>query len=113
MRSDWRRSVRRTRTRAWLPSAVFRDRRRGTTKRRALVRCRQVRRTQSFSGLGTLTVLTIDMERGLPALDADALMTDGDTVYASEDRLYVASQRWLPSDAPRAASPRARRATTG
>ena len=70
-------------------------------RRRALVRCRQVRRTQSFSGLGTLTVLTIDMKRGLPAVDADALMTDGDTVYASEDRLYVASQRWLPSDAPR------------
>jgi hypothetical protein len=101
IKRDWRRSVRRTRTRAWLPSAVFRDRRRGSTKRRALVRCRQVRRTQSFSGLGTLTVLTIDMERGLPAVDADALMTDGDTVYASEDRLYVASQRWLPSDAAR------------
>ena len=101
LRRDWRRKVRRTRTRAWLPSAVLRDRRRGTARRRALVRCRQVRRTQSFSGLGTLTVLTIDMERGLPAVDADSLMTDGDTVYASQDRLYVASQRWLPPDASR------------
>jgi hypothetical protein len=100
-RSDWQRSVRRTRTRAWLPSAVMRDRRRGTARRRALVRCRQVRRTQAFSGLGTLTVLTIDMRRGLPAVDADALMTDGDTVYASQDRLYVASQRWLAPDASR------------
>jgi hypothetical protein len=97
----WRRSVQRTRTRAWLPSAVVRDRRKGTVRRRALVRCKQVRRTQSFSGLGTLTVLTIDMERGLPAVDADSLMTDGDTVYASGDRLYVASQRWLPDDASR------------
>ena len=43
---DWRRSVKRTRTRAWLPSAVVRDRRRGTARRRALVRCKQVRRTQ-------------------------------------------------------------------
>jgi hypothetical protein len=102
LRRDWRRKVRRTRTRAWLPSAVLRDRRRGTRRRRALVRCRQVRRTQAFSGLGTLTVLTIDMERGLPAVDADSLMTDGDTVYASQDRLYVASQRWLPPDAERA-----------
>jgi Beta propeller domain len=57
---------------------------------------------ESFSGLGTLTVLTLDMQRGLPAVDADALMTDGDTVYASEDRLYVASERWLPDDAGRA-----------
>ena len=103
LRRDWRRSVRRTRTRAWLPSAVFRDRRKGSARRRALVRCRQVRRTQAFSGLGTMTVLTIDMSaaRILPAVDADALMTDGDTVYASEDRLYVASQRWLESDASR------------
>jgi hypothetical protein len=101
-RRDWRRSVKRTRTRAWLPSAVVRDRRKGKARRRALVRCKQVRRTQSFSGLGTLTVLTIDMQRGLPAVDADALMTDGDTVYASEDRLYVASQRWLEPDASRA-----------
>jgi hypothetical protein len=42
------------------------------------------------------------LRRGLPAVDADALMSDGDTVYASEDRLYVASQRWLPPDAQRA-----------
>src|SRR5829696_5489592 len=102
VRRDWQRSVRRTRTRSWLPSAVFRDRRRGSARRRALVRCRQVRRTQAFSGLGTLTVLTVDMKRGLPAVDADSLMTDGDTVYASQDRLYVASQRWIPSDASRA-----------
>ena len=104
LRREWRRSVRRTRTRAWLPSAVFRDRRRGSARRRAIVRCRQVRRTQAFSGLGTLTVLTFDMSGSrpvLPAVDADALMTDGDTVYASEDRLYVASQRWLEPDASR------------
>jgi hypothetical protein len=103
-RRDWRGAVRRTRTRAWLPSAVMRDRRKGTSRRRALVRCKQVRRTQSFSGLGTLTVLTLDMSGSrpaLPAIDADALMTDGDTVYASEERLYVASQRWLAPDASR------------
>src|SRR5688500_10796143 len=105
IRRDWSRSVRRTRTRAWLPSAVVRDRRKGTKRRRALVRCRQVRRTQAFSGLGTVTVLTIDLSGSRPAFpvaDADALMIDGDTVYASRDRLYVASQRWLEPDATRA-----------
>ena len=56
-------------------------------------RCGARRRSR---GLGTLTVLTIDMSSAAcPAVDADALMTDGDTVYASQDRLYVASQRWL------------------
>jgi hypothetical protein len=37
-----------------------------------------------------------------PVADADAMMIDGDTVYASQDRLYVASQRWLEPDASRA-----------
>jgi hypothetical protein len=100
-RAGWMRAVRRTRTRAWLPSSVLRDRRTGRVKRRAVVRCRQVRRPQRFSGLGTLTVLTIDMARGLPAVDADSLMASGETVYASADRLYVASERWLGEDPAR------------
>ncbi len=105
VRRRWRRSVRRTRTVSWLPSSVVRNRRTGRKKRRPLVRCRQVRRTQAFTGLGTLTVLTLDMSGEkpmLPAVDADALMTSGETVYASEDRLYVASERWLGSDPSRA-----------
>ena len=97
----WQRKVRRTRARAWLPATIFRNRRTGKVRRRSAVGCRQVRRPQAFSGLGTITVLTIDMERGLPAVDADSLMIDGDTVYASEDRLYVASQRWLGGDPTR------------
>jgi hypothetical protein len=104
VRRNWRRSVRRTRTAAWLPGAVLRERRNGRRQRRALVRCRQVRRTQAFTGLGTLTVLTIDMSGNrpaLPAVDVDSLMTEGDTVYASRDRLYVASERWLGDDPTR------------
>jgi hypothetical protein len=105
LRRRWRRSVRRTRTASWLPSSVVTNRRTGRKHRRALVRCRQVRRTKTFTGLGTLTVLTLDMSGSrpmLPAVDADALMTSGERVYASEDRLYVASERWLGSDPTRA-----------
>jgi hypothetical protein len=97
--------VRRSRAVSWLPSSVVTNRRTGRRHRRALVRCRQVRRMKAFTGLGTLTVLTLDMSGArpmLPAVDADALMTSGDTVYASEDRLYVASERWLGSDPSRA-----------
>ena len=104
VRRNWRRSVRRTRTAAWLPGAVLRERRTGKRQRRALVRCRQVRRTQAFAGLGTLTVLTIDMSGNrpaLPAVDVDSLMTSGETVYASQDRLYIASERWLGDDPTR------------
>ena len=93
---------------AWLPAAVLRERRTGRRQRRALVRCRQVRRTQAFTGLGTLTVLTIDMSGNrpaLPAVDADSLMTE------RRDRLRVAGPAVrrlralarLGSDAPRGA----------
>jgi hypothetical protein len=95
VRRTWRRSVRRTRTASWLPGSVLRDRRTGRARRGALVRCRQVRRARAFSGLHTITVLTIDMDKGLPAVDADALMTSAETVYASADSLYVATHRWV------------------
>ena len=70
------------------------------TTRRRLVSCHSVRRPSTFSGLGTLTVLTIDLDKGLPAVDSDALMTDAQTVYASATSLYVATQRWIDPDTP-------------
>jgi len=64
------------------------------------VACGAVRRPRAFAGAGLLSVLTIDLERGLPAVDADAIMTDGEIVSASPRSLYVATQRYdpLPSD---------------
>jgi hypothetical protein len=47
-----------------------------------------------FSGAGLLTVYTVDLAEGLPSVDADAVFTNGDTVYASPSSLFVATQRW-------------------
>jgi hypothetical protein len=83
----------------WLPRAVLAARGRRSVRR--AVACRAVRRPARFSGLGMLTVLTIDLDRGLPAIDSDALMTDAQTVYGSTKSLYVATQRWIdPRTAP-------------
>jgi hypothetical protein len=82
----------------WLPSYVFRNRRTGRTSKHRLVRCRAVRRAKVFSGLDLMTVLTIDLDKGLPAVDADALMTDAGIVYASTQSLYVASEKWVPPE---------------
>jgi uncharacterized secreted protein with C-terminal beta-propeller domain len=81
----------RSRLAGWVPSAVLRTRRTGRVRKRALVSCRGVRHPARFSGLDILTVLTIDLDRGLPAVDADAIMSSGDTVYASTATLYVAT----------------------
>jgi uncharacterized secreted protein with C-terminal beta-propeller domain len=54
------------------------------------------------------------MERGLPAVDSDALMTDGQTVYASRTGLYVTTQRFLPPpDRPDQQPPELRTAIHG
>jgi uncharacterized secreted protein with C-terminal beta-propeller domain len=78
----------------WLPQSTFKSRVTGRKTVRQAVRCRAVRRPASFGGSGLLTVYTVDMDAGLPAADADAIVTSGDLVYASPTSLYVATQRW-------------------
>jgi hypothetical protein len=83
---------------SWIPHYSVRNRS-GRTARHWLVHCRKVRHAAAFSGLDLLTVLTVDLEKGLPAIDSDALMTDAETVYASSSNLYVATQHWVPEAA--------------
>src|SRR3954447_5005390 len=78
----------------WLPSRRTVAGNGVVGKLRKLVGCRAVRRPALFSGLGTLTVLNVDLDKGLPAVDADAVMTSGDTVYGTADSLYVATTRY-------------------
>ncbi len=78
----------------WLPVRSVRYARTGRTVTRRAVGCRAVRRPAVFSGAGVLTVYTVDLDKGLPAVDADAVFTDADTVYASPSSLYVATQRY-------------------
>jgi hypothetical protein len=95
-----RRAIRRTRLATWLPGSVIRNAATGRERSRRLVRCSAVRRPRAFSGLGMLTVLTVDMKRGLPWVDSDAIMSDGQIVYGSPGSLYVATQRWIDPSTP-------------
>lgn len=79
----------------WLPAlTTFRSGKSAKRTRHRLSSCRQVGRTESYSGSGLLSVLTVDLGDGAKVLDSDAILTAGDTVYASADRMYVATQRW-------------------
>ena len=86
----------RSRLRGWLAHTTVANRLTGRKRTRPATRCRAVRRAQVYSGLDMLTVLTIDMDRGLPEVDSDAVMTGAELVYASPRRLYVATQRGIP-----------------
>ena len=93
--SNQRRTIRRTPLSTWMPDGVLRDRVRGTRRTKRMVACDDVRRPAAFSGPGMLSVLTVDLERGLKPVDSDSLMTDAQTVYASTRNLFVATERWF------------------
>jgi hypothetical protein len=96
--------IARTTTPDWRPTYKVRHGRKGKLARRALVRCTAIARPAVFSGLNSLSVLTIDIDKGLDPVDSDAIMTDGETVYASKDNLYVATQKAI-AEQPATGSP--------
>ncbi len=74
----------------WLPKRVVRDDAGNVVSSEPLLECADVRHPNAPSGLGVVTVLTLDLTAPAePA--ATAVTADGDLVYASTDRLYVAT----------------------
>ena len=42
-----------------------------------------------------LSIVTLNLDKGLWQEDSDGVMTDAQTVYGSTKHLYVATQRWI------------------
>ena len=84
----------------WLPRYRLKRMRTGRVVERPLVQCRRIRRPVAFSGLGLLTVLTVDLAKGLQPVSSESIMTDGRIVYASPESLYVATERWASRPDP-------------
>ena len=78
----------------WIPYFVTTDADGNVTDEGILFDCERAAHPEAFSGLDMLSVLTIDVEDGLGVGDATGVLATGDTVYASEDSLYVATQDW-------------------
>ena len=76
----------------WLPSyrLVAPD---GSTTEAPLFDCDRMHLPAEFSGFGSVTVLTIDASEGLDVVDSLGVLTDGQTIYASTERLTVATTR--------------------
>ena len=81
----------------WIPS--FRITEGGqTVESGPVVDCDRVHLPNEFAGFGSLVVMTANIEDGLEIDDALSVFTDGQTVYASTDRLAVATPRWPEFD---------------
>jgi hypothetical protein len=79
----------------WVPARRFHSFITGRRYTRPVAACSAVRRPVQFSGVGMLSILTIDLDRGLYATNSTALMADAQVVYGSASSLYVATQRWI------------------
>ena len=83
------------RLRRYVPAMAVTPARTGRAMRRSVAPCAAVRRPEVFAGLGLLTVLTIDLDRGIDPVDSDAILADATTVYSSASRMYLATERWV------------------
>jgi len=88
-----RAAIRATTAQDWLPQQVVRDASGRVVSNGPLLDCSEVRHPVEPSGIGVLSVLTIDTTRtdALDRTEASAVVGDGDLVYASADRLYIAT----------------------
>lgn len=78
----------------WLPSVttVAPD---GSRTSTALVPCERVGVPTSFAGLGVLTLSTLDANGdGLAVADSEAVVAGGEVLYATPDRVVVATSAW-------------------
>ena len=79
----------------WVPYYVLTNAAGDVIDEGSMVDCDQARHPAEFAGLDMLSVLTVDMSRGLRVADATGVLASGQTVYASTENLYVATQRWF------------------
>ena len=80
----------------WLPRYALSDASGTATGGGRLVECNRVWVPPHYAGPGTLSVTTVDISSdGLDGpIDTSSIMSDGSTVYASHDHLYVTTTRW-------------------
>ncbi|MGB8360755.1 MAG: beta-propeller domain-containing protein [Acidimicrobiia bacterium] len=78
----------------WIPYYVVADGDGNVVDEGTLFDCDRAAHPDEFSGLNMLSILTIDLSNGLDVADATGVLANGETVYASEDSLYVATQNW-------------------
>ncbi len=78
----------------WLPSYRILDGNNEVVESGPIVDCDRMHIPGEFGGFGTLALLTVDLDEGLDVTDSLAVLTDGQTIYASPDRLAVATTKW-------------------
>ena len=65
-----------------------------STKTGPLLACDRLHRPAEFSGFDIVSVLSFDLDDGIDPGDGVGVLASGQTVYASQNRFYVATTQW-------------------
>ncbi len=79
----------------WLPSYTLVGAGGNKVAEGMLTDCAHVDAPTAFAGFGSLSVLTFDATKPLTDGDAVTILAGGQTVYASDANLYVATETWI------------------
>ena len=74
----------------WVPSYVY-ESKEGNVTQGQLVDCKQVSHPSKFSGFTSLSVLDVELTSDMKPPAATSVLTDGETVYASPENLYIST----------------------
>ncbi len=85
--------IRATNSDAWLPHFTTTNASGQSTKTKALTTCADSYRPPAFSGFGMLSVITFNTNTPADS-HATSVMADGQIVYSSAERMYVATNAW-------------------
>ncbi len=80
----------------WLPDYRVVSSEGTVTEEGQILACDRVYVPSQFSGFGSLAVLTFDLDESLTLGDGASTFAAGETIYASHQNLYVATNTWLP-----------------
>jgi len=80
----------------WLPDYRVVSSEGSVTEEGRILACDRVYVPSQFSGFGSLAVLTFDLDESLTLGDGASTFAAGETIYASHQNLYVATNTWLP-----------------
>jgi Beta propeller domain len=86
--------IERSKPENWIPYYIVTDADGRVTSEGTLFPCHRAAHPEEFSGLDMLSIVTIDVGSGLDVTDATGTLATGQTIYASADNLYVATQSW-------------------
>ncbi|MDH3499692.1 MAG: beta-propeller domain-containing protein, partial [Acidimicrobiia bacterium] len=82
----------------WVPYYIMEDGNGEVLDEGNLIECENAHHPSEFSGFGMLSILTVNLDQGVDPASSIGVLAGGETVYASTDSLYVASQRWVQWD---------------